>query len=279
MIEIAQKLHQELKQHIHELDFNGISGLDYYKRCYQLSCSILKRLRAALSEYKFKNPEKEIEFFKFIKPRLHSEVLFYLELYRMELNCPSNRDKKAQLSYLKQLSVYYAQLLNNNCLLKLYFLTERCEEDNMLFLRSSSINSFIPFDPLQEFDSLFPPASTEFARIIAYQRVLDEISEKTTSLRKGSKEIPRAMTALTWTGTKMELVELGYALHSAKSLNNGKVELKKIMMGLEQLFNIEIGQYSRYYQNLLIRKGSRTPYTEKLIEDLSQRMEDSDLGK
>ncbi|WP_313156017.1 RteC domain-containing protein [Sphingobacterium multivorum] len=280
MINIAQKLHQELRQQLHELDYEGISGLEYYKKAHQISCSILRRLRSALTGYKFKHPEEEIEFFKTIKPRLHAEVLFYIECYRMELNSPTIRDKKAQLSYLKQLSIHYSQLLNQNSLLKLYFVTERNEEDRLLFLRSSNINSFIPFDPLLEFDEVFPPASTEFAKIIAYQRILEEINEKGMAIRKGKKQPPpNETTALNWTGTKIELVELGYALHSAKSINNGKVELKKIMMGLEQLFNVEIGQYSRYFQSLMIRQGSRTPYTEKLNGNLSQRMDDADLGK
>lgn len=279
MINIAQKLHQELKQTIHELDYNGTSGLEFYKKCSQLAQGIFKRLRNALSEYKFKNQEEEIEFFKITKPRLHAEVLFYIECYRIELNSPPIKEKKAQIIYLRQLSIYYSQLINKNGPIKLYYITERTEEDVLLFTRCKNLNSFIPFDPLQEVDELFPPASTEFARIMAYDRILYEINERLSAVKKGKKSSPSSMPPLTWTGTKIELVELGYALHSAKSINNGNVDLKKIMMGLEQLFNVEIGQYSRYFQSLMIRQGSRTPYTEKLNGNLSRRMDESDQGK
>lgn len=279
MIDIAQKLHQELRQKIHELDYKGITGVEFYKSCYQLSTGIFKRLRDALTEYKFRNQSDEIEFFKTIKPRLHAEILFYTECYRIELNSPPIREKKAQIQHLRQLSIYYSQLLNKNSPIKLYFITERTEEDNMLFTKSGHLNSFLPFDPLQEFDTLFPPASTEFARIMAYERLLIEINERMSALRKGKQSGLSPGPDLNWTGTKIELIELGYAIHSAKSVNNGQVDLKKIMMGLEQLFNINLGAYSRYFQSLLIRQGSRTPYTEKLNGNLSQRMDDLDLGK
>ncbi|MDR3008599.1 MAG: RteC domain-containing protein [Sphingobacterium sp.] len=278
MIKIAQKLHQELKEQLQELDFNGITGLEYYRKGYQLSNNILKKIRSALTGYKFKNEEEEIEFFKSIKPQIHAEVIFYIECYRTELDCPQIKDKKAQLSYLKQLSVYYAQLINKNNLIKLYYLTERKDEDNLLFLRNRNIDSFIPFDPLQEFDELFPPASTEFARIIAYERVLKVIGEKMKAIREESKgSTSRQIPALTWTASKSALIELAYAFHSTCVLNNGNIDVKSIIILFEQIFNSDLGNFYRTFQNIRIR-DNRTAFLDELKDKLMIRMDNTDLN-
>lgn len=278
MIKIAQKLHQELKEQLQELDFNGITGLEYYRKAYQLSNNTLKKIRQSLTGFKFKHQEDEIEFFKSIKPKIHAEVIFYIECYRNELDCPQVKDKKAQIAYLKQLSFYYAQLIDKNKLIKLYYLTDRKDEDNLLFLRNSTIDSFIPFDPLQEYDELFPPASTEFARIIAYERVLKFISEKMKSIKEeGKGNATRPIPTLTWTASKSALIELAYAFHSTSVLNNGNIDVKSIILLFEQIFNSDLGNFYRTFQNIRIR-DNRTAFLDELKDKLMIRMDNTDIN-
>lgn len=278
MIKFAHKISEEMNRRLHDLSYNGTSGLEYIQKCYQITNNSLKELREALTQYRFKTLEDEVEFFKNIKPTIHAQVLFFIELYQIELNKPSLNEVKKQLSYYKKLSSYYSQLLGKNSLMQLYHKTQRSAEDHQLFCRNSTIPYLVPIDPLEEFDAIFPPASTELSRIIAYEKVLDHISQTIKSIRTGSKQPSLYQTTgMNWTGSKIELIELAYALHSTNCINNGKIEIKRIITTLEQVFNVELGAFYRIFQNIRIRQGSRTAFMDQLRDKLLDRMDSTDL--
>lgn len=278
MIKFAQKISEEMNKQLHDLGYNGTSGLEYIQKCYQITNNSLKELREALSKYRFKSIEEEVEFFKSIKPSIHAQVLFFIELYQIELQKPSINESKKQLSYFKKLSDYYAQLLGKNCLMQLYHKTQRSAEDHQLFCRNSRTPYLVPINPLEDFDTIFPPASTELSRIIAYEKVLDHISQMIKSIRTGSKQPSvHQTTGMNWTGSKIELIELAYALHSTTCINHGKIEIKRIISSLEQIFNVELGAFYRIFQNIRIRQGSRTAFIDQLKEKLIDRMDGTDL--
>lgn len=267
-----------MNRQLHDLTYKGITGLEYIQQCYQITNNALKELREALTRYRFKSIEEEVDFFKNIKPSVHAQVLFFIELYQIELQRPSITEKKQQISYFKKLSAHYTQLLRKNYMLQLYHKTQRSAEDQQLFCRNSTIPYLVPIDPLEDFDTLFPPASTELSRIIAYEKVLDHISQIIKSIRTGSKQPSiHQSSGMNWTGSKIELIELAYALHSTTCINNGKIEIKRIITALEQVFNVELGAFYRIFQNIRIRQGSRTAFMDQLKEKLLDRMDTTDL--
>ena len=77
----------------------------------------------------------------------------------------------------------------------------------------------------------------------------------------------------TWTGSKVALIELAYALHEDNVVNEGKIEVKQIIEFLESVFNISLGQYSATFLELSSRKNGKTKYLDNLKEKLLQRME------
>ena len=79
-----------------------------------------------------------------------------------------------------------------------------------------------------------------------------------------------------WTGTKIALVELGYAIYAACVLNNGKADIKEIMTYLEAFFNIDLGDYYRTYITIKDRKKDRTSFLSSLIKKLIQKMDEDD---
>ena len=50
-----------------------------------------------------------------------------------------------------------------------------------------------------------------------------------------------------WTGSKVALIELLYALHTEGVFNNGASDLKDIAEYFENIFNIDLGQYHRAF--------------------------------
>ena len=75
---------------------------------------------------------------------------------------------------------------------------------------------------------------------------------------------------------KSALVELLYALQSAGSCNNGDIDLKQLANHFEHLFNIDLGNYYRIFQEMRIRKMNRTTFLDQLKARLIQRMDETD---
>jgi hypothetical protein len=81
---------------------------------------------------------------------------------------------------------------------------------------------------------------------------------------------------MTWTGSKVALIELMYALHTEGVFNNGASDLKDIAEYFEHIFEIDLGQYRRAFLEIRARKSYKTKFIVALNEALLKRMENSD---
>lgn len=79
-----------------------------------------------------------------------------------------------------------------------------------------------------------------------------------------------------WTGSKVALIELIYALHAEGVFNNGQTELKEVMNFFEVAFGIDLGQFNRVFLEIRARKSERTKFLNSLKDKLILRMEDAD---
>jgi hypothetical protein len=70
------------------------------------------------------------------------------------------------------------------------------------------------------------------------------------------KENDSDIHKLKWTASKASLIELLYALQTSGSFNNGSIDLKSLATSLENLFDIDLGNYYRVFQEIRIRKQS-----------------------
>ena len=79
-----------------------------------------------------------------------------------------------------------------------------------------------------------------------------------------------------WTDSKAALIELIYAFYSCGSVNNGKANVNELALIFENAFNIKLGNFYRTFQNMRIRKKSRTNYLDLLKDNLEKLMDDTD---
>ncbi len=82
-----------------------------------------------------------------------------------------------------------------------------------------------------------------------------------------------------WTGAVVELVELIYALHEMKRIDNGEIAMNELAGFFGELFGIRLDARSLYdaYTDIKRRKGdSRTYFLDKLRERLNLRMQRDD---
>ncbi|MEC4114975.1 RteC domain-containing protein [Myroides pelagicus] len=230
---------------------------------------ILKTLKATVVKTGFDSPVQEIEFFKTIKPKILGRLIFYNKIYRFESNCP-NDTQASQKYYLKKiqdLHTEYKKHLYNNDFFK-YYKTSRTDRDHEYFTLGkvnilSGINSFA-FEINLEFSTYY---DYKVARIIAHDLLSDFLNQKT------SFSLQEHTISLTWSESQNALIELIYALYLSRSINDGKLELRKISGVFQQIFDINLLDIHHAFHRMKYIAKSKTSYLDKLKESLEKYMD------
>ena len=260
------------------------SNQDYPILCSQQAIKAiiasLEQLKSFFKKHSFTSKSEEIEFFKDIKPQLASKLIFYNEIYNIEISKPSGSDKIIRKHYNKELSklkIFFDENLEfykyyrtgNTCLDKKYFL--RRKHDIRMTLDSSYFQSDYDFTTSHDF---------KVAKIIANDNIQVYLETNIKKYQNGNQDNQHTVanhTGLRWTGSKVALVELLYALHTEGVLNNGNLSLKEIAKNIESAFNLDIGQFNRIYLEIRNRKTiEKTNFLNSLKENLIRRMEEAD---
>ena len=84
---------------------------------------------------------------------------------------------------------------------------------------------------------------------------------------------PSLKSNLNWTGNKIDLVELIYALHHQKVINGGNTDIKELTLHISKVFNIELDEnVYRWYLDIKNRKKIRTKFLFGLAENLNNKI-------
>jgi len=101
-------------------------------------------------------------------------------------------------------------------------------------------------------------------------------SEYTNTIEQPTLLYPK--TRMTWTGSKIGLVELIYAWEEVGCFNHGQTNIKEIASYIEVVFNIDLGDYYDTFREMRNRVN-RTAFLDKLIKVLNDRMDEVDQKK
>jgi hypothetical protein len=84
-------------------------------------------------------------------------------------------------------------------------------------------------------------------------------------------------TSLKWTGSIVEWVELIYALHFVRRINNGNISLKELFREMGIIFDFKVKEFANYFMNIKNRSDEkRTKYIDLMKEVLLKRITDAD---
>ena len=95
--------------------------------------------------------------------------------------------------------------------------------------------------------------------------------------RMDNQDQPNQLLQLTyqnWTGNKIDMVELIYALFFSRVINNGKITIKELSRLFSQIFNLDIEKdIYRYYSEIQQRKIEQTKFLEHLKSILQYKID------
>ena len=242
---------------------------------------LLNELRNKLQTYTFPTKEEEIFFFKNQKPELLSRLLFFYKIYRIEAQYPTGSDEVIKRYINKELD-NLTYFFNRNLDFYQYYRSHSTIYDEYYFLRGKTdirlCTDSAQFDKDPNFSTGYDYKvakilSNEMLRIYLNKKLqkLDNENHIEKQYQSINTKVP-----IRFTGKKAALIELGYALVSSGDINHGNIEIKEFMNYLSTMFNIDLGGYYDAYIAMKERKD-RTSYLNKLIENLSKRMDEDDI--
>lgn len=272
IVEFETKL-ETLESRHDDVLYKAETGITHTEKC-------IKKLRNQVVKKGFNSTQEEIRFFKHIKPQIFSKLIYYVKLYNIESKRPRS-SSKFQVRYLNnqinKLQVYF----NDNLEFYHYYRRGATTLDEQYFIRGQS-DLRSPTESFHFFiDEEFSTCQDcTVATIMAFDMLIVYLQQEIEKLENHTynpKLNPMTQsTKLFWTGSKTELIELIYALHSSRTINSGTADIKEMASLFEQIFNIDLGNYYHTFIEIRARKSSRTKFLDKLIEVLNQRFNESD---
>lgn len=279
MNQFIPKLNIELNSRLHAIDIEETDLILKAQKSIVCIREILSKLRAFIVNYKFKNEEEEIYFFKVIKPEIVSQLIYHVKINNFESKRPLGSLEIQQCYILKEfekLTTYF----NSHLEFYRYYRMNSTFLDDKFFVRGREDlhlhidNLMIHIDP--EFST-----SQDYmvAKIIANDRL--EVYLK-TELDVLSRKISNPYWLPTnnvnnnlfhWTDSKTALVELIYAICAAGSLNHGQCEIRELTAFFEQIFNVRLTDIYRTYLEIKVR-SIPTKYIDNLKTALLRKMEE-----
>lgn len=76
---------------------------------------------------------------------------------------------------------------------------------------------------------------------------------------------------LNWTGSKVAMMELIYALHYQGVFDNGNADIRLIAKYFESTFDVNLGNFYQTYLELRTRKMKPTKFLDTLRETLKEK--------
>lgn len=252
---------------------NKKSTLDECNMMLAICHKYLKKLKlAVLEEGGFKSKKQEVRFFKHIKPVILSNLFFYLDARPLEISFLNKCTESNKERLLEKIGGTDAQLQKNNEFLH-YIVGGYTHLDKKYFTIQD--DALIPGDNrIYFFDPEFSTShSGLLAKILACQRLLPYLKSKIQRISEKDKISGDMSEGLQWTATKVDLVELIYALHLNRSIGHGKTQIKRLAKAFEKLFDIELPELYKVYSEIKHRQKSKTKFLDELMINMRKRID------
>jgi hypothetical protein len=127
------------------------------------------------------------------------------------------------------------------------------------------------------------PFSTGYDLLVASILCFDQLQDYIISLfassepmQSGSMNARRvARSNLNWTGDKVALVELSYAIYESGYCDDGEATVLDIIKQFELSFNVSLKSHARTWLAIRRRKSDKPSFMEKLLQAFRRQVEKS----
>lgn len=264
-----------------ERELEKFSGLPHLERMRSEVSSVrgnLMVLQNMVLENGFGSQAGEIEFFRSVKPRFYSLLIFALERYSLETGRPLVKGK-GMLRYLRGQLEYIDRFFAVNGFFYQYYRLVARELDALYFVRGAGADLLVGSE-IPALDASFSTVGDYlFAKFMALESLRElVVAELEVPLVAGSGAVrSKKGRELRWTGDSCNLIELVYGIFDCRQVNNGEVDLSDLMDVFEQCFQVNLSRYFRRFTEIKRRKSiSKTRFLDEMARVVNKRIEDGD---
>ena len=238
-----------------------------------------EKLKLLISDFCFEEKLDEILFFKVLKPKLFSKLVYHQKIYYIELKRPI-AGYQTQRIYLEQELEQINLFCIKNADFIQYYRSGKTLMDEHYFLRGKkdidlNLESFY-FERDPKFSTSF---DFKVSKLLANDMLAAHINCELSKLKQIENDFEPLVYPVSeesWTDKKTGIVELIYAIHEEGSVNFGKTNLKKLASMFSKMFKVNLNDMYNVFLEIRSRKTDRTEYLSRLIEALKRRMDDAD---
>ncbi|MBN2743957.1 MAG: RteC domain-containing protein [Marinilabiliaceae bacterium] len=271
---LAKNLFTQLQTNLQKINEENISNLKRCEKSAVVISNTMHQLRQWVLENSFQSDEQEIFFFKVIKPKVFSQLIYHVDLFKILTKLPEWSEEEMRLflmQKIKKINRYRAV----NLQLYQYLQNDLNSLDDRYFLRAQfrliDAPDALSFDCDPRFTTVM---DYKVARFKADEMLMEFINQKLNTNSHNSINVS-LNSQFHWTESKVALTELIYAIHTAGCINNGNVELKDIALYLQDVFCIDLGNFYNDFKQIKNRNNP-TKFIDHLKEAINQRIAKQD---
>lgn len=278
VMEKHNQIISDLSLNLEKIEVSSDKILEQLELAIVYCKNTLEQMRELVFQEGFPDQESEIYFFKKLKPEVYSKLLYYLEVFDIQSKLPIV-DRQCHIQFYKKKRKKYFEFMKEHQAEVQYLHCSYSHFDKNYFTRNCSE---IPIPKRNEYyltDEKFHTWHDHtFSAIIANQMLIEYVQKEIRKLDgfKIGDQLP-IKSKSKWTGNKIFLIELAYGIHHTEMVNGGNSEIKDIVEGFEQMFNVELKEYSRSFLEIKRRKIGRTKFLDLMKSKLENKMDESDL--
>lgn len=277
------EFNEELLTRLHEdIACASKAKMDPFKKhsvILKLIRTALHELKNHIKEYPLKDSAEQIHFFKHIKPQFYSLRIYYLEKFTIDTSIPAG-DTDALKDFFKDELKNVQRFFRQFYFYYQYYRLDAVELDNLYFVPGVDMQSvLIPEmpDPNHEFST---NCDYLFSKIRAYELLQDYLLKQLQSCDSKANSLSTTSTEpglpeLKWTGDKVNLVEVIYALYFTGQINNGNADISLLIRFMEKHLQIDLSRAYRDFIDIRNRKvSSPTRFIDQMRESIHKRVDD-----
>lgn len=279
MDQYVKSLQSEVDVMLTEIGSEESDILTKSRECILLLEKTFEDLKVFVKSYNFKDEAEEIRFFKEVKPGLFSNLIFYRKVYNMEITRPKGDEKVRQDFIRKELQKINEYFIRNTDIYY-YYRSESIHLDREYFLRGKHsvhiLQESFYFERDPDFSTL---CDFKVAKILANEMLESYLLEELTNINGRLTRFENDFFSgvkLRWSGPKIDLIEIIYAIHETGYMSYGEKSLKTLKNSFEKLFTIDLGNISRAMYDLR-KRDNPTKFLDKLKKLLLNKMSKHDF--
>ncbi|MFS4472920.1 RteC domain-containing protein [Chryseobacterium sp. T20] len=271
----TSQLAEELDLKINEVYAEGSDLIKISEKALFIIDESIRKLKLMVSNHHFDHIAEEVFFFKKLKPQFISKFIYYSTVLDIESHKPAAGNKTLKKYYEAEQEKLRAFYLEHSEFYS-YYKREATYLDHKIFVRNSYDLKMKLSSGFYNYDPCFTTSHDHMiARFISNQQ-FDQYLKKQI---EGSNEdaTSKILSPLNWSGSKVGLIELIYALYQMRCFNGGNIELSEVIKFTEKSLDCDLGNFHKTIFEIRNRKQGPTKFLQLVSDNLNHYFMNSDI--